>query len=584
MTQVAKLNPERGTAVANDTGVFQVYAWDVPAGTRRLLTDREEGVLMHGLSPDGRYVYYLEDKKGDEIGHFVRVPWDGGEAAIVTPSLPPYSPAGLAFSRHGHKLALITAMPDGFTLYVLDLLEDDTIGDPQKLFHSPALMMMPILSPDGSLVVVNTAEKTGRPEFALYAFDTQTGEKMGELWDGAQTSIQGITFAPGVEDGRLLANSNKTGIEQLLLWHPRSGQRQDLVFEGITGSANAFDWASDGQQFLFRTFNQAEQHWYLYDVVSEKVTALNAPSGTIAGPYFMPDGEIFAQLQDSAHPTRLVALDVHTGELKREVLAASDVPPGHPWRSVQFTSSDGNQIQGWLGMPEGEGPFPTILFMIGGPMGVQTNSFSAESQAWLDHGFAFLTINYRGCSTFGREHQYKIVGDLGHWEVEDMVAARIWLIANNIAQPDEIFLSGWSYGGYLTLMGLGKFPDLWAGGLAGIAIADWAVQYEDTADMLRGFQESMFEGTPQTQPERYKVSSPITYAEQVQAPVLIIQGRNDSRTPSRPVQMYQEKMKKLGKDIHVHWFETGHMGSFADSELGVEHMELMLRFAYRVLG
>jgi dipeptidyl aminopeptidase/acylaminoacyl peptidase len=217
-------------------------------------------------------------------------------------------------------------------------------------------------------------------------------------------------------------------------------------------------------------------------------------------------------------------------------------------------------------------------------MAVQTNSFSAESQAWLDHGFAFLTINYRGCSTFGREHQYKIVGDLGHWEVEDMVAARSWLIANNIAQPDEIFLSGWSYGGYLTLMGLGKFPDLWAGGLAGIAIADWAVQYEDTADMLRGFQESMFEGTPQTQPERYKVSSPITYAEQVQAPVLIIQGRNDSRTPARPVQMYEEKMQKLGKDIHVHWFETGHMGSFADSELGVEHMELMLRFAYRVLG
>jgi dipeptidyl aminopeptidase/acylaminoacyl peptidase len=584
MTQVAKLDPERGTAVANDTDIFQVYAWDVPAGTRRQLTFREEGVLMHALSPDGRYIYYLEDKKGDEIGHFVRMPWDGGNPVVVTPSLLPYSPAGLTISRQGNKLALITAMPDGFTLYVLDLLKDDSIGEPQKLFHSQALMMVPLLSPDGSLVVVHTAEKTGRPEYALYAFDTQTGEKVGELWDGEQTSIQGIGFTPRVEDGRLLANSNKTGIEQLLLWHPRSGQRQDLAFADVTGSANAFDWTNDGQQFLFRTFNQAEQQWYVYDVGTENVTALNTPSGTIAGSYFMPDGEIFAHLQDSTHPTQLVALDAQTGKLKREVLAASDVPPGHPWRSVQFTSSDGQQIQGWLGVPEGEGPFPTILYMIGGPMGVQTNSFSAASQAWLDHGFAYLTINYRGCATFGREHQYKIVGDLGHWEVEDIVAAREWLIANKIANPDEIFLNGWSYGGYLTLMGLGKQPDLWAGGMAGIAIADWAIQYEDTADLLRGVQESLFGGTPQTQPERYKTSSPITYAEQVAAPVLIIQGRNDSRTPARPVQIYEEKMKKLGKDIHVHWFETGHMGAFADSKLGIEHMEMMLRFAYRVLG
>ena len=130
------------------------------------------------------------------------------------------------------------------------------------------------------------------------------------------------------------------------------------------------------------------------------------------------------------------------------------MPAGRPWRSVQFNSSDGHPVQGWLGTPEGEGPFPTVLYMIGGPMSVQPNIFSAESQAWLDHGFAFLTINYRGCATFGRDHQFKIIGDLGHWEVEDMVAARQWLIDNDIAIADEILLSGWSYGGYLTLMGL----------------------------------------------------------------------------------------------------------------------------------
>ncbi len=583
MTQVAKMNPERGTAVSNEGGIIQVYAWDVPTGEKRQLTHREEGVWGHGLSPDGRFVYYLEDQKGDEIGHFVRIPWEGGDPVVITPTLPPYSPAGLGFSRNGEKLALITAMPDGFTLYIIDL-DGDEIGEPRKIYHCSAIVSNPVFSADGSMVVVQTAEQSGRFEFALYAFDTTTGEKIGELWDGEGMSVHGITFSPIVGDGRFLAKSNKTGTEQLLIWHPQTGQREDLVFDNVDGSASAYDWSDDGEQIIFSTFNQAVQQWYLYNFDSETVTSLDTPSGTIASAYFMPNDEIFVNLQDSTHPAQLVALYGQTGQQKRGVLSAGDVPAGHPWQSVQFTSSDEHPIQGWLGTPEGEGPFPTILYMIGGPMSVQPDTFSAESQAWLDHGFAFLTVNYRGCATFGRDHQFKIVGNMGHWEVEDIVAARRWLVENGIANPDEIFLSGWSYGGYLTLMGLSKYPDLWAGGMAGIAIADWAIQYEDTADLLRGFQESLFEGTPETQPERYKASSPISYVEQVKAPIYIIQGRSDSRTPARPIEMYEEKMKALGKDIHVHWFETGHMGPFADVELGIEHQERFLRFAYRVLG
>ena len=583
VTHVAKLNKNRGTAVSNETGLIQVYAWDIPTGEKRQITHREEGVLMHTLSPDGRFVYYLEDEKGDEIGHYVRIPWQGGEPTVVAPSLPPYSPAGLGLSRNGEKLALLTAMPDGFTLYLLDL-DGDEIGEPRKIYHCPAIVSNPVFVADGSMVVVQTAEKSGRFEFALYAFDTTTGEKIGELWDGEGMSVQGITFSPIVGDGRLLAKSNKTGTEQLLIWQPQTNQREDLTFDDVAGSASAYDWSDDGQQIIFSTFNQAVQHWYLYNFESEEVRSLNTPSGTIAAAFFMPNNEIIVNLQDSTHPAQLVALDGETGEQKRVVLSAGEVPAGRPWRSVQFSSSDAHPIQGWLATPEGEGPFPTILYMIGGPMSVQPDIFSAESQAWLDHGFAFLTINYRGCATFGREHQFKIVGNLGNWEVEDMVAARSWLIENGVANADEIFLSGWSYGGYLTLMGLGKFPDLWAGGMAGIAIADWTIQYEDTADLLRGFQESLFEGTPATQPERYKASSPITYAEQVKAPVYIIQRRSDSRTPARPVEMYEEKMKAMKKDIHVHWFETGHMGSAADVELGIEHQERFLRFAYRVLG
>jgi dipeptidyl aminopeptidase/acylaminoacyl peptidase len=130
---------------------------------------------------------------------------------------------------------------------------------------------------------------------------------------------------------------------------------------------------------------------------------------------------------------------------------------------------------------------------------------------------------------------------------------------------------------------MGKQPDLWAGGLAGIAIADWAMMYEDSAETLRGYMAALFGGTPADVPERYAASSPITVAEDVAAPVLIIQGENDTRTTPRPIRAYAEKLRALGKPIEVVWFDAGH-GGWAQVELSIEHQERMLRFAHRALG
>jgi len=209
------------------------------------------------------------------------------------------------------------------------------------------------------------------------------------------------------------------------------------------------------------------------------------------------------------------------------------------------------------------------------------NGYSAESQTWLDHGIAFCTINYHGSITFGKEFEKSIQGCLGELEVQDMAAARQCLIQQNVARPDAVFLTGNSYGGYLTLQALGKRPELWAGGMAGVAIADWVTMYNDQNDLLRGFQKALFGGTPEDMAEAYKSSSPITYAEQVQAPILVIQGRNDTRCPSCQMQAYETKLNALGKQIHIHWFEAGH-GAHAQNQQ-IAHQSLKLQFVKRVL-
>eukprot|EP01051_Picozoa_sp_SAG22_P008499 SAG22_NODE_651_length_8155_cov_20.230884_7_plen_107_part_00 len=105
------------------------------------------------------------------------------------------------------------------------------------------------------------------------------------------------------------------------------------------------------------------------------------------------------------------------------------------------------------------------------------------------------------------------------------------MLRHNIAAEGEIFLTGRSYGGYLTLQAAGRRPDLFAGGMGVVAIADWALMNEDQADTLRGYQRALFKGAPDETPEATRIASPITYVKDVQAPLLVQQGANDTRCP-----------------------------------------------------
>lgn len=229
------------------------------------------------------------------------------------------------------------------------------------------------------------------------------------------------------------------------------------------------------------------------------------------------------------------------------------------------------------------GPFPTVVHAHGGPDGVITDIYSPDAQAWADAGFAFVTVNYRGSTTFGREFEERILGQPGRWEVEDLVAARAWLIGEGIAVAEEVLVAGGSYGGYLSLLAAGLRPDLWAGAMAIAPIADWLIQAEDANETMRPWTLTLFGGDVAERRHQYLVSSPITYAARVSAPVLLIHGRHDTTVPPRQTELYAATLRALGKSVELVWFEGGHL-TFADPSLLVEHQALMLEFASRIVG
>ncbi|MCY4064076.1 MAG: prolyl oligopeptidase family serine peptidase [Chloroflexi bacterium] len=577
----AAQNPARGLVASNKDGVYQLYAWNTETDKLTQLTDDPAGVGDGAISADGESVYYLRDRRGDEIGHYVRLPVGGGEAEDITPDAPEYASHFIAESASGGALGFCAVDDDGFHLHVYD---ESGAAEPIFSQTKGALSFGPLLSQDAEIAIIASSEKTGNAEFALEAWDVGTGEQIAELWDGAGSGIIPGEFSPVPGDMRFAGSSSAGGYHRPFIWNPRTGERVEIVSEQFRGDVKFWNWSPDGARLLLHQISGATHALYIYEIAAARLRRLATPDGVFyKGSGFLPGDRLQIHFEHSTAPPRLLEVDVDSGAILRDVIDLGlSVPASVSWRSVNYHSTDGSPIQAWLATPPGAGPYPTIVHTHGGPTAVMTNRWAPESQAWLDHGFAFFSLNYRGSTTFGYDFQHAIDGNLGDLEVEDVAAGVDWLIENGIARADAIFKTGGSYGGYLTLQSLGLKPELWAGGMAVVAIADWTLMYEDQAGTLRGYQRSMFGGSPDEKPEAHRKSSPITYAEQIAAPILVLQGENDTRCPARQMRVYEERLKELGKPIEVHWFDAGH-GSL-DTEEQIRQQEMMLEFAYRVLG
>jgi WD40 repeat protein len=364
--RIARLAPSRGLVMTHRSGIYQLYTWDVPTGELRQLTNHYEGLRYGVISPNGRHVYCFADTKGNEIGHFMRIPFEGGEAEDVTPDMPPYPTFGLGLSGQGNLLAFTTAVADEYQVYAVGIGPSDTLAPPRLIFRSKNLILPPRLSYDGRIAVVALGSGS-KLFFGLLALDTGSGEQLAELREETESRIDAICFAPLAGDFRIACSTNQSGMQRPLIWNPSTGDRVDLRVHDLEGEITPGDWSADGQQLLLSQVYRAVERFYLYDIVSGAITELQFPSGAYNRVCFGPNEEVFAEWQNSTHPQQLIALGNKSAAKPRVVLSAGEVPQSRRWKSAMVTSSDGEKIQGWLGLPDEDGPFPTILHMHGGP-------------------------------------------------------------------------------------------------------------------------------------------------------------------------------------------------------------------------
>jgi dipeptidyl aminopeptidase/acylaminoacyl peptidase len=176
-------------------------------------------------------------------------------------------------------------------------------------------------------------------------------------------------------------------------------------------------------------------------------------------------------------------------------------------------------------------------------------------------------VNYRGSTGYGSTWRDALEGRPGLTELDDIAAVRAWMIDQGVADADRCILEGGSWGGYLTLLGLGVEPKAWAAGLAAVPVADYVAAYEDEMEPLRAFDRAIFGGSPNEVPEVYERCSPITYVDAVRAPVLVLAGANDPRCPIRQIDNYLGRLNELGKPHEVYRFDAGHGSLVVDEQI-----------------
>lgn len=515
------------------------------------------------ISPDGDEIWWFDDTDGDELGRWIVEPFEGGESRIAAESLGRAYDTGV---NVGKSVSVVGRSTDeGTAIYVLR-----GAAEPRRIYQHREESWLGGLSADEQLLCFHQSEAgdSRRPSLRVVDMD---GNVIADLSDGPGLGLHSNGWPTASGDDRLLVMHERHDLRRPLIWWPRTGESRELKID-LPGDVEA-EWYPDGNSLLIVHEHAGRSQLFRLDTESEELVQLPNEPGTIAGASARPGGDVWYAWSDAA-----TAPEIRSSNGEVVLQPSGDVsPPG-----VRYADVWVGPIHALVAEPASPRPHPTIFVIHGGPEAHDRDSYSPPVQAWVDHGLAVVQLNYRGSSGYGRAWRDALIGNPGLTELEDIAAVYDWVVGDGIADPSRTVLSGASWGGYLTLLGLGLQPERWALGVAGVPVADYVASFEDEMDPLKAYDKALFGASPEENPELYRVRSPLTYIEQVRVPIMILAGENDPRCPIRQIENYLARLVELGKPHEVLRYEAGH-GSLRTDER-IRQMEAELDFVARHLG
>jgi dipeptidyl aminopeptidase/acylaminoacyl peptidase len=249
---------------------------------------------------------------------------------------------------------------------------------------------------------------------------------------------------------------------------------------------------------------------------------------------------------------------------------------------IKYQSRDGLTIHGYLTLPQGKSKnLPCVVNPHGGPWARDVWGYSPEVQFLANRGYCVLQMNFRGSTGFGRAFWEASFKQWGLAMQDDITDGVQWLVQQGIADPKRIAIYGASYGGYATLSGVTKTPDLYAAAVNYVGVSNLFTFMNTIPPYWEPFRQQMYQmvGNPEDPADKARMTatSPALNADKIRTPRLVAQGARDPRVNKAESDQIVQALRVRGVDVEYMVKDNeGH--GFANEENRFEFYGAMERF------
>ncbi len=476
---------------------------------------------------------------------------------------------------------------------VLALVRLDGQSWPRVFASGADFYMQPAWSPNGKAAAWVEWDHPNMPwdgTRLMFAALDEGGDAIAEVHQLDGSSLT-PTFQPEFSpDGRYLAYLRNQGEwDQLVLFDTHSGEKRVLL-DGLSllppawvQGSRAIAWAQNSLSIVFLENRQAKVFLQKVDISTGTAQPIETDSFTnLEQLSLSASGALALIAQSPSLPARIIILQAGQTRVaarsRADDLFPADLPVA---REVDWISSDGARVYGTYYAPANrnytaEGLPPMVVYIHGGPTSATRIGFDLDTAFFTSRGYAYLDVNYRGSTGFGRSYREALRDNWGKLDLQDAVEGARAVVNMGLADPSRLIIKGGSAGGYTVLNALIHYPGFFKAGLCSYGVSNLFTLEMDTHKFESHYNASLIGSLPEAA-QKYHDFSPIFHADNIRDALAVFQGADDKVVPQSQSDSIVEALK-ANRVPHIYRVYPGEGHGFRKSESIIDFYETIERF------